>query len=359
VIQLVLVLLTFCCVAAAQTSQTRNVIFVMTDGLRWQEVFRGVEPELMTRENGIGDPEALRKLYWRDDVNERRAALMPFLWNTLARGGQIYGNRDAGSEAYVTNGFNFSYPGYNETLTGAPDPSINSNDNIPNKNITVLEWLNRKPAFRGKVAAFGAWDVISAITNGARGGFPANSGYDAFHMSPANETVDLLNKLKVETGIWAGEPLDAYPFYTALEYMKVKKPRLLYISLGETDEWAHDGKYELYVKAVHRVDQYLRTIWETVQATPGYKDRTTLVISVDHGRGDGPENWKHHGEKHPDSKYMWMGFLGPDTPALGERKSIPAVTQSQIAATIADLLGEDYDAAAPTVGRPITDVRKH
>ena len=32
--------------------------------------------------------------------------------------GQIYGNRDLGSEAYVTNDRNFSYPGYSEILCG-------------------------------------------------------------------------------------------------------------------------------------------------------------------------------------------------------------------------------------------------
>ena len=38
------------------------------------------------------------------------------------------------------------------------DPRIDSNDKIPNPNITVLEWLNTLPAYRGRVAAFGAWD---------------------------------------------------------------------------------------------------------------------------------------------------------------------------------------------------------
>ncbi|MCU1327207.1 MAG: putative superfamily protein [Bryobacterales bacterium] len=330
----------------------------MTDGLRWQEVFRGIDPLLINKESGVGNPDALRKLYWREDLNERRSALMPFLWNTMVKNGQIYGNRDAGSDAYVTNGFNFSYPGYNETLTGAPDARVNSNENIPNKNVTVLEWLHDKPAFKGKVAAFGAWDVISAITNGARGGFPANAGYDAFKAT-TNPTIALLNRLKVETGVWDEEPFDAYPFYTALEYMKAAKPRVLYISLGETDEWAHDGKYELYLKSAHRVDDYLRVLWETVQSTPGYRDHTTLIYSPDHGRGDAPEGWKHHGEKYPDSRYIWMAFMGPDTPALGERKNVPAVTQSQVAATLAGLLGQDYNAANAKAGQAITDVRKH
>ena len=74
--------------------------------------------------------------------------------------------------------------GYNEILRGVPDPRVDSNDKVPNRNVTVLEWLNRKPAFKGKVAACWAWDVISAIANGERGGFPSNAGYDGFQMTP-------------------------------------------------------------------------------------------------------------------------------------------------------------------------------
>jgi hypothetical protein len=51
-----------------------------------------------------------------------------------------------------------------------------------------------------------------------------------------------------------------------------------------------------------------------------------------------------------------MAFLGPDTAALGERKDGPVVTESEIAATIAALLGEDYHAAVPRSGAAIEDV---
>jgi hypothetical protein len=88
---------------------------------------------------------------------------------------------------------------------------------------------------------------------------------------------------------------------------------------------------------------------------PEYRGNTTVIFSPDHGRGEGAA-WKNHGEKVPDSKYIWMAFLGPDTRALGERTHIPAVTQSQIAATLAALLGEDYAAEAPGAGKPIADV---
>jgi hypothetical protein len=51
-----------------------------------------------------------------------------------------------------------------------------------------------------------------------------------------------------------------------------------------------------------------------------------------------------------------MAFLGPDTPALGERGAGTVVTESQVAATIAALLGQDYRAAVPKSGAPIADV---
>jgi hypothetical protein len=328
----------------------------MTDGFRWQEVFRGADPALLTKENGVTDIPGTKQLFVRDTPQQSRAALLPFLWGTMAKQGQIFGNRDAGSDAYVTNGFNFSYPGYNETLSGYPDPRISSNDNVPNPNVTVLEWLHDQPGFKGRVAAFGAWNVIANAANGTRGGFPANSAYEPFRMSPMTPRMESINLLKAETKVWPDESFDSFPFFTALEYLKVKKPRVLFLSLGETDEWAHDGKYELYLKSARRIDDYLRLLWETVQSMPEYRGKTTLVFSPDHGRGEAPVQWKSHGEKVPDSKYIWMAFLGPDTPALGERKNVPEVTQSRIAATVAALMGRDYAGAVAKAGKPIADV---
>ena len=69
---------------AAETPKTRNVVLITTDGLRWQEVFAGAEEMLITKDNGgVKDVDALRRDFWRPTPEERRKALMPFLWSEV------------------------------------------------------------------------------------------------------------------------------------------------------------------------------------------------------------------------------------------------------------------------------------
>jgi hypothetical protein len=350
---------------SAQTptgSKTQNVILVMIDGMRWQEVFRGADPDLLQTlgSDMPGDAkqraELARQRYSRATAAERRQALMPFLWSVASSEGQLFGNRDLGSDSHVINGLNFSYPGYSETLTGLADPRVDSNDNVPNPNPTVFEWLNAKPEFAGKVAAFGAWEVFNGIFRAQRCGFVVNAGYDALTTIPSTPELELLNTLKRETvRVWPDEAFDPMPFHTAMEYLKARKPRVLFLGLGETDDWAHAGSYAEYLNAAHLADDYLRQIWELTQSMPEYRGKTTLIVLPDHGRGEGGK-WNDHGEKVPESMQTWMVFLGPDTPPLGERKQTHPVSDSQIAATLAALLGEDYGAGVPKAGATIPDV---
>ncbi|MDQ6758457.1 MAG: AP protein [Acidobacteriota bacterium] len=345
------------CAGQNSSRKTQNIIFVMTDGLRWQDVFSGADTALMNKESGVSNLEGVRREFWRETPQARREALLPFLWGEIAKRGQIYGNRELGSNADVTNTMNFSYPGYNETLSGfADDARIHSNDKLPNPNVTVLEWLNRKPSFAGKVAAFGSWDVFPFILNAGRSGLMVNAGYEPLTAAPVTPKIELLNRLKTETGMWEGEPFDGVTFHTALEYYKLHKPRVLFLSLGDTDEWAHARKYELYLRSAHRFDQYVKELWDTAQSMPETRGNTALILAVDHGRGLAPVDWRSHGQKLPDTKSIWMAFLGPDTPGMGERSKVEGVTQSQIAATLAALLGEDYNAAVEKAGKPVRDV---
>lgn len=346
--------------ASAQPADPANehVFLVMTDGLRWQEVFRGADPSLLTKANNDNLPvDPLVRQYVRSTPQQARAALMPFLWSHIVPQGEIYGNRDRGSDAHVTNGFNFSYPGYSETLTGHADPRINSNDPTPNPNVTVFEWLNKQPSLAGQAAAFGAWSVIADVFNRQRCGFTDNAGYDPLTSTPITPRIDLLNHLKAETPrIWEDETFDAPTFYTSFEYLEAKHPRLFYLSLGETDEWAHAGSYGRYLEAASRVDRYLQRLWEFVQANPDYRGHTTLILLTDHGRGDAPVEWKSHGQKIPASKYIFIAAMGPGIPRNGEISGGSPVTQSQIAATLAKLVGKDWNKQTPAAGRPLPGI---
>lgn len=107
---------------AQARNKTRNVILVTTDGLRQEEVFQGAEEILISKQYGnVGKTNELKAEFWRSDPQQGREVLFPFLWGTVAKHGQLLGNRKRGSEVRVTNGRNFSYPGYNEFLTGIAD----------------------------------------------------------------------------------------------------------------------------------------------------------------------------------------------------------------------------------------------
>lgn len=335
--------------------KTKHVFLITTDGLRWQEVFNGAEESLLTKENGgVADTNATRTLYWRDTPEERRQALMPFLWSEVAKRGQLFGNQAKGSIARVTNPRNFSYPGYNEFLTGAADPRIDSNAKKLNVNTNVFEWLQQKPRFRNRVAAVCNWDTLSWIMNTPRNGIPMWTGFELAPGSKALPCPPAIEKFTRDTTrVFTESVMDTSIHQMALAHLRSARPRAFYVAYAETDEWAHDGRYDRYLNSAHHFDRFVRELWETVQSMREYRGQTTFIIATDHGRGPSPVAWKSHGMAIAESAFIWVAILGPDTPPLGERHDIPLVTQSQIAATVAAAVGEDYRAAFPQAAPPI------
>ncbi|MBS1921191.1 MAG: phosphoglyceromutase [Bacteroidetes bacterium] len=340
-------------------SKIENLIIITTDGYRWQEVFKGMDSVIANNSKyNQGDSGYIFKTYWNDDVNERRKMLMPFLWNTIQAQGQIYGNREYNNNVDNANPYWFSYPGYNEIFTGYPDTAVNSNDYKPNPNTTVLEFLNHQPAFKGKVAAFGAWEAFDRILNEQRSGIPVFSAFDSVGGKHPTASEQLINTMRADSyKPWLeDECLDVFTHYEAIDYLKNKKPKVLYISYGETDEWAHSGKYRSYLDAAHQVDAWIQKIWYFIQSDPQYKNKTALFITVDHGRGDLKKNqWTDHGSDIPGAHEIWFAVLGPGIKNGGEIKEPMQVYQKQFAQTMAKLLGYTFKTDHP-VGEEIKSV---
>ncbi|HSZ08732.1 MAG TPA: alkaline phosphatase family protein [Steroidobacteraceae bacterium] len=341
-------------------AKTQNVVLIVSDGLRWQEIFTGADPRLISDKTGgnwVSEAD-LRKRYWREDPDERRELLFPFLWGTVAKRGQIFGNRRRGSDAHVTNGKAFSYPGYNEMSTGYPNDAIESNEYGPNPNATVFEWLNKFDELRGRVAIYGTWSIYDDIFNKSRSGLTMRTGWT---LPPANGSESprdaLLRELYSTTTQFDEEDVgNSFLQVILMDYVRTGQPRVLFAGYGETDNWAHQGRYDLVLDSAHRFDYFVRQLWEAMQSMPRYRGTTTFIITTDHGRGSGPVQWKEHGIEENGSENIWIAVIGPDTPALGERTHTAPVTQAQIAATLAAFVGKDWNAAQPKAARPIAAV---
>ena len=338
--------------------QVENVILFTVDGVRWQEVFAGADEALLTEEaGGVGDVDSLREEFWRTTAEQRRRALMPFLWDVIVPSGQLFGNVRRGSEVRVTNGHNFSYPGYHEMLGGFPDPRIDSNAKILNPNPNVLEWIARQPGFEGRVAAFTAWDVFPYILNEPRAGITVNAGWEPLDDVPLTPRQELINQL-MRNSLHESEGVrsDELTFFAAMEYLQKARPRVLFISLDGADAGGHSRRYDNYLRSARLGDELLRLLWEKLQSMEQYAGTTTLIVTTDHGRGDPPDDWRSHGAEVIGSELMWLAATGPSVAALGERFDTATLTQSQIAATVAALLGLDYRAAVPAAAPPIAQI---
>ncbi len=338
-------------------NKTENVFIITTDGFRWQEMFGGVDSVLLKDDKFVRNRDRIKNNFVAKTPEESRQKLMPFMWNTVAKEGQLYGNRWAGNKVNVLNPYWFSYPGYNEILSGYADDSINSNDKKYNKNMTVLEYLNNQPKLKEKVAAYTTWDVFPYIINDKRSGISVNSGKDLVkgNLTPKEE---MLNEILKTYPSLASDRHDFITYYLAKEYIQKNKPKVFFLSFDETDEFAHEAKYDEYLFAANTADKFIGDLWNYCQSTPEYKGKTTFLILTDHGRGDKIKSqWTSHGQKVADCYQIWMAAIGPDTPALGEVKTEGQLFQNQIAKTAANFLGYKFENGKP-IGQEIKTMSK-
>jgi hypothetical protein len=215
--------------------------------------------------------------------------------------------------------------------------------------------LNGKPAFRGRVIAWGGWEALPYILDTARSHLPANGLNPPFPHATDEEERVIDRMADQELDPWDDGRLDAPAMAAALHDLRTHHPRVLYVMLGETDSWGHERRYDFYLDAAARADRFLAELWRTVQAMPEYRGSTSLIVATDHGRGATLNDWPNH-DYLPAARRIWMAVLGPDTPPLGVRHV--SGTQGQFAATIAALLGEDYEAAVPGTPPPLPGVIK-
>ncbi len=348
--------------AGAQASPPgeRYVVLVTLDGVRMQELFGGMDPVIAdapAAESGIYDISVTRERWWRDTPEARRKALMPFFWNTLAPAGMVLGNQAKGSRVTVQNDQWFSYPGYSEMLTGEPQSEVKSNDFVRYPNRTVLEHAREALGLEhAQVAQIGSWNGLQYAASSRDGAFFMNGGRDAVPAALSTPEIDLYVDLRRQVQqFWEETTSDVLTYRIAREFLMKNHPRVMWIGIGQSDDWAHARRYDLVLDYLHIADSLLADLWQTLQSTEPFRGRTTLIVTTDHGRGRTPADWAEHDAGIQGSQDIWIAIIGPDTPAIGEVADVVDVTQGTVAATLLQYLGLDWrkfnaDAAPPVPG---------
>jgi len=177
-------------------------------------------------------------------------------WKAIPGTGLVYGDPDRKSGVRVAHKLYFSYPGYSELLTGYADTRVKSNAKIPNPNTTVLEWLNNKPAWAGQVAVFSSRDVFPFIVNQRRSGLFVNAGWNIRVTNPSAPRHILYRKL---SRVWHNVRYDYLTLAAAVDHIQNHKPRVLYVAFDETNDWAHTGRYDLYLDVASHQSHGSRT----------------------------------------------------------------------------------------------------
>ncbi|HYJ63837.1 MAG TPA: hypothetical protein VEV62_08855 [Parafilimonas sp.] len=340
---LALVVITFFAISTIIAQEkNQNIVVICIDGFRWQEVFTGADSLLINDPVYVKDTALVKEQFWAETPAERRQLLMPFLWNVVAKKGQLYGDQLFDNKMTVKNAFCISYPGYSEMLSGHPDALLIPDLPINNRNTNVLEYLDQQPVYNGKVAAFTSWNIFPYIFNKKHTSFFVNSGYQKMDAA-SSDTLAFVNETEDGIKRKKNTRYDLLTFLNAKQYISSHHPKVLFLGFGETDLFAHANRYDLYLQQANNIDKMIYELWYFIQTDPFYKNNTSLIITTDHGRGEYASSWHDHNSLVKGSKDIWLALMGPFVPQEGEVKTKARYYEKQIASTITMLLNVNYE----------------
>lgn len=284
-----------------------NVILVTLDGVRPQEFFRG--------------------------------DAMPKFWAKHAKEGIVLGDQAQGSVMTVDNPANISLPGYHNLMAGSRQPCVTNDCGRVNVE-TFPERLVRELRLpREKVALVSCWTKLPLAFESVAGTTFTNGGFEPL-IDPvkdaSRDSINLSQAKNVPT--WEENRFDEYTAAHALRYLQLHKPRFLYVSFNDTDDWAHNGDYSKTLAALRANDAWLDKLFETLASMGSYGANTTVILTTDHGRGNG-DQWKHHNAQLPEAKNIWLYARGPRVAQIGVAIGGAAHTHSDVRPTIEKLMG--------------------
>jgi hypothetical protein len=323
----------------------RTVILVALDGVRWQEVFGGVDPALAERQ--------------RLSLDERldSAHLMPNLSRLMSTDGVAIGAPGVDSPMEASGPNFVSLPGYMEMLTGRTDSACTDNQCGVIGKATVADDV---ASAVGEAIVVSSWPVIGRAASHESGRVLVSAGRHGDALSRRVLTADAA----VAEAVAAGERTrsavgdadfrrDVETAELALAVLDHRRPSFLFVGLGEPDEYGHQDDYRGYLGALQRADGVIGRIADRVRRANASGHPTTLMVTTDHGRSF---EFTTHGREHPESARVWMVATGANVDARGFVASPKVRHLADVGQTVRVLLGLE-PSGAEGAGTPLSELR--
>ncbi|MGZ3438782.1 MAG: alkaline phosphatase family protein [Polyangia bacterium] len=282
------------------------------------------------------------------DVFDR--ARLPNLHRLIDRGVAL----GAAAAPMVASGPRFvSLPGYREIVTGRRGGGCIDNDCPAIDEPTLLDELRLRDApDANDVAVVASWEVIARAASIAPASLALSAGRHGGGMRAALAVSDAA-RADLDRGArasaWPGHGdyrPDALTAALALDVVAARRPRVLWVALGDADEYAHRGDRDGYLAALAAADRFLGRLVDAVGS-----DDTLLLVTADHGRA---ANFRDHGDA-PESNAVWLVAAGPGIAHTGFPRSSERHGLADIAPTVRALLRLPAD-DSPRAGRAAAEL---
>lgn len=263
---------------AGNQKPIKHVIYITVDGVRWQDVF-----------------------------NNHR--YLQNFWDKYAKDAAIYGEPGSNKTMEVAS-IPISLPSYQSQMSGMVTPCGN-NECGGLAVETFAEALVKKAGFKkSEVASISCWEVMDNAFESRLGTAFSNHGTRPMHDPDTYEIDPVMKEINIaQAAAYPGDDTrsDKYTLAQALHYFEKYKPKFLWISFGDADDYAHEGKLKEYHQTLFFYDRAFEKIIKMVK-TLKLDGETMIIITTDHGRGNG-KNWTEHDETMPEAKQTWAFVL--------------------------------------------------
>jgi hypothetical protein len=151
--------------------------------------------------------------------------------------------------------------------------------------------------------------------------------------------------------IYSANPIDDILTWQNFDsILTTHHPRLTITNLAQVDGWGHNGVWEEYLRSIRLADSIVNEMWNLIQSDMFYRDKTTLIVTNDHGRH--LDDFTGHVDGCDGCRHIMLMIVGPDTKA----GLVDSTRRTQI--DIAPTVGELMDFSTPyCAGTSIIPVR--